>query len=163
MVLLRRNTSSLFNSQKCEKKKHWGGGPSKKRMEYKVLFIAACHHIIAPTEVLCRHVLQNNTFIQSQARRMERTIISYTPSPLCILALYKQPHIKKWVHVVFSQGVDQSEHEAGKTSSVVLRMSEISVNILTAKYLNGWGCGCPSIRDARAWASSEKFKCRHSP
>jgi hypothetical protein len=27
--------------------------------------------------------------------------------------------------------------EAGKTSGVVLRMSEISLNILTAKYLNG--------------------------
>jgi hypothetical protein len=44
---------------------------------------------------------------------------------------------KKWIHVVFSQGVDQSEHEAGKTSIVVLRMSEISLNILRAKYLNG--------------------------
>jgi hypothetical protein len=30
-----------------------------------------------------------------------------------------------------------SKHEAGKTSSVVLRMSEISLNILRAKYLNG--------------------------
>jgi hypothetical protein len=39
--------------------------------------------------------------------------------------------------MVFSQGVDQSEHEAGKTSSVVLKMSEISLNILRAKYLNG--------------------------
>jgi len=39
--------------------------------------------------------------------------------------------------VVFSQRVDQSEHEAVKTSSVVLRMSEISLNILRAKYLNG--------------------------
>jgi hypothetical protein len=44
---------------------------------------------------------------------------------------------KKWIHVVFSQRVDQSEHEAGKTSSVVLRMSEISLHILRAKYLNG--------------------------
>ena len=44
---------------------------------------------------------------------------------------------KNWIHVVFSQPVDQSEHEAGKTSSVVLRMSEISLNILRAKYLNG--------------------------
>jgi hypothetical protein len=38
--------------------------------------------------------------------------------------------------VVFSQWVDQSEHEAAKNSSVVLRMSEISLNILRAKYLN---------------------------
>jgi len=44
---------------------------------------------------------------------------------------------KKWIHVVFFQLVDQSEHEAGKTSSVVLRMSEIILNILRAKYLNG--------------------------
>ena len=39
--------------------------------------------------------------------------------------------------MVFSQPVDQSEHEDGKTSSVVLKMSEISLNILTANYLNG--------------------------
>jgi len=39
--------------------------------------------------------------------------------------------------MAFSQPVDQSEHEAGETSSVVLRMSEISLNILKAKYLNG--------------------------
>jgi len=39
--------------------------------------------------------------------------------------------------VGFSQWVDQSEHEAGKTSSVVLRMSEIPLNILREKYLNG--------------------------
>jgi hypothetical protein len=44
---------------------------------------------------------------------------------------------KKWIRVVFSQGVDQLEHEAGKTSSVVLRISEISLNMLRAKYLNG--------------------------
>jgi len=44
---------------------------------------------------------------------------------------------KKWIHVVFSQPVDQSEHEAGKTSSVVPKLSEISLNILRAKYLNG--------------------------
>jgi len=41
------------------------------------------------------------------------------------------------MHVVFSQPVDQLEHEAGKTSSVVLKMNEISLNILRAKYLNG--------------------------
>jgi len=29
-------------------------------------------------------------------------------------------------------------------------MSEISLNILRAKYLNGWGCGCPSVWDAQA-------------
>ena len=45
-----------------------------------------------------------------------------------------QASYKKWIHVVFSQWVDQSEHEAGKTSSVVLRMSEISLNILRTKY-----------------------------
>jgi hypothetical protein len=39
--------------------------------------------------------------------------------------------------VVFSQEVDQLDNEAGKTSSVVLRMSEISINTMTAKYLNG--------------------------
>ena len=39
--------------------------------------------------------------------------------------------------MVFSQPVDQSEHEAGKTFSVVLKMSEISLNILRANYLNG--------------------------
>jgi hypothetical protein len=39
--------------------------------------------------------------------------------------------------VVFSQQLDQSEQETGKTSSVVLRMSEISRNILREKYLNG--------------------------
>jgi hypothetical protein len=44
---------------------------------------------------------------------------------------------EKWIHVVFSRGVDLSEHEAGKTYSVVLRMSEISLNILSVKYLNG--------------------------
>jgi hypothetical protein len=44
---------------------------------------------------------------------------------------------KKLIHVVFSQGVDQSENEEKKTSSVVLRMSEISLNILRTKYLNG--------------------------
>jgi len=44
---------------------------------------------------------------------------------------------KKWIHVFFSQPVDQSEHEAGKTCSVVLKMSEISLSILRAKYLNG--------------------------
>jgi hypothetical protein len=54
---------------------------------------------------------------------------------------------------------NQSEHEAGKTSSVVLRMSEIYVNILRAKRLNRRGCRCPNIQDARACASSEKFKC----
>jgi hypothetical protein len=41
------------------------------------------------------------------------------------------------MQVVFSQGVNQSEHEAGKSCSVVLRMSEISLNILRANYLNG--------------------------
>ena len=44
---------------------------------------------------------------------------------------------KKWIHVVFSEQVDQSELEAGKTSVVVLRMSEISLIILRVKYLNG--------------------------
>jgi len=44
---------------------------------------------------------------------------------------------KKWIHVVFFQRVDQSDHEAVKTCSVVLRMSEISPDILRAKYLNG--------------------------
>jgi hypothetical protein len=44
---------------------------------------------------------------------------------------------KKWIHVVFSQRVAQLEHEAGKTSSVALRMSEISLNILRVKYSNG--------------------------
>jgi hypothetical protein len=44
---------------------------------------------------------------------------------------------KKWIHVVFSQQVDQSKHKAGKTFSVVLKMSENSLNILRAKYLNG--------------------------
>jgi hypothetical protein len=39
--------------------------------------------------------------------------------------------------VVFSQWVDQAEHEAGKTFSVVLKMSENSLNILRVKYLNG--------------------------
>jgi hypothetical protein len=39
--------------------------------------------------------------------------------------------------VVFAQRVDQSEHEAGKSFSVVLKMSENSLNILREKYLNG--------------------------
>jgi len=64
------------------------------------------------------------------------------------------------MQVVFSQPVDQSEHEDGKTSSVVLRMSEISLNIFRVKYLNGWSCGCPSEWDGRAWGSAEVFKCR---
>ena len=42
---------------------------------------------------------------------------------------------KKWIHVVFSQLVDQSEHKLEKLLG--LRMSEISLNILRAKYLNG--------------------------
>jgi len=53
-----------------------------------------------------------------------------------LLAVYKEPHIKNG-YMWFSQPVDQSDHEAGKTSSVVLRMSEISLNKLKAKYLNG--------------------------
>jgi hypothetical protein len=35
--------------------------------------------------------------------------------------------------VVFSQRVDQSKHEAGKTFSVLLKMSENSLNILRVK------------------------------
>jgi len=41
------------------------------------------------------------------------------------------------MRVVFSQPVDQSEQEARKTPIVMLKMSEISQNILRAKYLNG--------------------------
>jgi hypothetical protein len=67
---------------------------------------------------------------------MEQTIISYTPSPLYTGCIQKASY-KKWIHVVLSQRVDQLEHEAGKTSGVVLRMSEISINILKAKHLNG--------------------------
>jgi len=39
-------------------------------------------------------------------------------------------------------------------------MSEISLNILRSKYLNGLGCGCPSVWDDRASGSAGIFKCR---
>jgi len=43
----------------------------------------------------------------------------------------------KWIHVVYSQSEVQSENEVGKTSIMVLRMSEISLHILRAKSLSG--------------------------
>jgi len=52
---------------------------------------------------------------------------------------YKQCH-KKWIQGIFYQGLNQSEHEAGKNSSVMLRMSVFSPKYPTAsraKYLNG--------------------------
>jgi len=49
--------------------------------------------------------------------------------------------MEKWIMEVFYQGVNQSEHEAEKTSGVVLRMSVVSFpqccTALTAKYVNG--------------------------
>ena len=67
---------------------------------------------------------------------MEQKSNLYMVNTTTLLAVYKQPHTKL-IHVGFSQRVDQSEHETGKISSVLLKMSEISLNILRAKYLNG--------------------------
>jgi hypothetical protein len=61
----------------------------------------------------------------------------YIVAPTTLLAVLQTASYKKWKHMVFSQRVDQAEQETGKTSSVVLQMSEISLNILRAKYLNG--------------------------
>jgi len=68
---------------------------------------------------------------------MEQKKKSYNGRHYKLTACVQTASYKKWIHVVFSQPVDQSEHEAGKSSSVVLRMSEISLNILRPKYLNG--------------------------
>ena len=65
-------------------------------MADKVLFIAACHHIIAVTQVL-----------------LEK--INYTCHQYILTGCrYKQPHIKNGDRVFFYQGVNQSEHEAVK-------------------------------------------------
>jgi hypothetical protein len=82
-------------------------------MEDKVLLIAAYHHIIAVTQVLCRNILQTIQSFTSQMNGAAR--ISYASSPLHPYWLWVQTaSYKKWIHVVFSQGVYQSELEAGK-------------------------------------------------
>jgi hypothetical protein len=92
------------------------------------LFIVVCQHIVI-TQMVYGHVSANKSkAFTSQPNAAKKKLYK---SPLkklrgCVqTALYK-----KWIHVVFSEQVYQSEHEAVKTFSVVLKMSENSLNIL---------------------------------
>ena len=100
-----------------------------------VLLIVACHHI-AIIQTVCGHVLRRySKSFTSQTNGAKNKL--YVVTHIHLTGCVQTASYKKWIHVVFSQWVDQSEHEAGKTSNVVLRMSEMSLNILRAKYLNG--------------------------
>jgi hypothetical protein len=91
------------------------------------LFIVVCQDIVI-SQMVYGHVLQAIKGNHSPAKRMQQKKLYNSPlkSRCCVqTALYK-----KWMHVVFTQRVYQSEHEAVKTFSVVLNMSENSLYIL---------------------------------
>jgi hypothetical protein len=99
--LLRRKTSSLCNagSKLSPKSEKWNAilssskwGPSKERMEDKVLLIVACHHI-AGTEVLCSLSRLNCWSFTSRWIEQQKNKLCFVATT-SLLTRYKQPHIK---------------------------------------------------------------------
>jgi len=76
-------------------------------MTDKVLLIAACHHIIALTLVLCRYNLQTKQLVthkpDEQSRKNKHCIVA----TISLLLQVQTASYKKWI-----MGVNQSEHEA---------------------------------------------------
>ena len=85
----------------------------EERIADKVVLIAACHHIIAVTQVLHRYTLQTNHLVihkpDEQCNKNSLCIVATT-----FLLAVGTTSYKKWIQGIFYQGINQSEHEAEK-------------------------------------------------
>jgi hypothetical protein len=75
-------------------------------MEDKFVLIATCQRIIAVTQVLCRNILQTKLLVihkpDEWSSKNKLCIVATTS----LLAVVTTASYKKWVQVVFSQGVN---------------------------------------------------------